>query len=140
MSVGAAFAEASDPRPSHPARKRPAPFSLRLSADERERLEREAAGAPLGGYIKAKVLAGAPLRARRTGLSVQDREALGQVLALLGRSRLTSNLNQIAHAVNIGSLPVTPETEAELYAALRDVRSIRALLLTALGLRPEGGP
>ena len=141
MSVGAAFAKASAPRSSRSDRpKRPAPFSLRLSADERERLEREAAGAPLGRYIKAKVLSGAPLRARRTGLAVQDREALGQALALLGRSRLTSNLNQIAHAVNIGSLPVTPETEAELYHALRDVRSIRVLMLTALGLQPEGGP
>lgn len=120
-------------------RRRCSPFSLRLSAEERARLEREAAGAPLGGYIKAKVLTGAPLRARRTGLAVQDREALGQALALLGRSRLTSNLNQIAHAVNIGSLPITPETEDELYAALRDVRSIRTLMLTALGLQPEGG-
>lgn len=43
----------------------------------------------------------------------------------MGRSRLSSNLNQLAYAVNIGSLPVTPETEAELLAALRDVQGAR---------------
>ena len=119
--------------------RRPAPFSLRLSTEERAQLEQEAAGMPLGGYIRAKVLGTAPLRLRRTGFTLEDREAFGQALALLGRSRLTSNLNQIAHAVNIGSLPMTPETEDELRAALRDVRAVRSLLLAALGLQPEGG-
>ncbi|MCP8896344.1 hypothetical protein KYK29_15560 [Shinella daejeonensis] len=119
-------------------RKRPAPFCIRLSDADRARLAVEAAGAPLGAYIKAKVLGEAPLRMRRTGLSVEDRQAHARALALLGQSRLSSNLNQIAHAVNIGVLPVTPETELELFGALADIREIRRLLMTALGLKPEG--
>jgi hypothetical protein len=80
--------------PANPApgkrRKREAPFAIRLSKDERARLERDAAGAPLGAYIKAKVFGTAPpVRMRRTGLAVEDRQALAQALALLGRSRLT---------------------------------------------------
>lgn len=122
-------------------RNRPAPFSLRLSADERTRLEAEAKGAPLGSYIKAKVLGSAlPISVRRTGLAIEDKTSLARALALLGRSRLSSNLNQLAHAVNIGVLPVTPETEKELAAAAADVRSIRHLLMTALGLKPEAEP
>lgn len=121
-----------------PKRKRPAPFCLRLCPEERARLAMEAAGAPLGAYIKAKVLGDAPpIRTRRTGLAVEDRTALAQVLALLGRSHLANNLNQLAHAVNIGTLPMTPETEAELFAALHDVRDLRRLLLAALGFKPE---
>ena len=108
-----------------------------LSEDERARLAMEAAGAPLGTYIKAKALGMAPLRMRRTGLSIQDRTAHAQTLALLGSSRLSSNLNQIAHAVNIGSLPVTPETEAVLFEALNDIREMRRLLMTALGMKLE---
>lgn len=119
-------------------RKRPSPFSFRLNEDEKARLIAEAAGVPLGAYIKAKVLSGAPIRTRRTGLAVQDRAALGQVLALLGQSRLSSNLNQLAYAANIGTLDISPETESELLAALQDVRELRRLLLTALGLKPEG--
>ncbi|WP_223479031.1 hypothetical protein [Oricola indica] len=120
-------------------KKRPAPFSIRLSDEERARLAVEAAGAPLGAYIKAKALGSAPLRMRRSGLSVQDRKALAQALALLGRSRLSNNLNQLAYLGNIGSLPMTPETEAELQTALHDVRDIRRLLIRALGLKAEPG-
>lgn len=121
--------------------KRPAPFSLRLSNQERARLTTEAAGAPLGAYIKAKVLGTPlPLRIRRTGLAIEDRRSLAQVLALLGRSRLSSNLNQLAHAVNIGALPMTPETEAELFEVLREVRALRSLLMSALGLTAEDAP
>lgn len=127
--------------PSKGRRKRPAPFSLRLSEEERARLMAEAKGAPLGAYIKAKLAGMAlPVQMRRTGLAVEDRQALAKVLALLGGSRLSSNLNQLAHAANIGALPMTPETEEHLRAAVDAVADMRRLLLAALGLRPEGGP
>jgi hypothetical protein len=129
------------PPPGNQKVKRPAPFSLRLSAEERARLIEEAKGIPLGAYIRAKVLGSAPpVRMRRTGLAVQDRQALAQVLALLGQSRLSSNLNQLAHAANIGALPLTPETEADLRESLRDVRAMRRLLLLGLGLNAEERP
>ncbi|SNZ21321.1 hypothetical protein [Cohaesibacter gelatinilyticus] len=117
-------------------RKRPSPFCIRLSETQRARLADEASGVPLGAYIKAKAL-GEPLRRRRTGLSIEDREALAKTLALLGKSRLSSNLNQLAHAANIGSLPITPETEKFLCDCLCDVQEIRSLLMRALGLKTE---
>lgn len=129
------------PSPAVKARKkRQAPFSLRLSPDERARLVAEAAGTPLGAYIRAKVLGEAvPVRMRRSGISIADRRVLAQLVAMLGRSRLFSNLNQLAHAANIGALPATPETAAELSASLADLREVRRLLLVSLGLKPEGG-
>jgi hypothetical protein len=121
-----------------PRRRRPAPFSVRLTEAERARLAVEAAGAPLGAYIKAKVLGGPPARMpRRSGLPIADRTALAQLVALLGRMRLANNLNQLALAANSGSLPLTPETLRELEDALAAVRAMRALLLRALGLKPE---
>lgn len=120
--------------------KRPAPFSLRLSEDERARLLGEASGAPLGTYIKAKLLGDAPLRTRRSGLAVEDRKALGQVLGVLGSTRIANNLNQLAHAANVGALPVSSALEAELVAVLAEVREVRRLLLVALGLKPEDAP
>jgi hypothetical protein len=123
------------PKPPVILKKRPAPFSLRLSAEERARLAVEAAGAPPGAYIKAKVLSDAKPegRKRRKVLAIKDREALARALALLGATHFAQNLNQIAVGVNIGTLPVTPELEAELHNALIHVREIRAALLTALG-------
>jgi len=81
------------------APRRPAPFSLRLTPEERARLEAEAGGVPLGTYIKAKALGGPALR--RAGL-IEDRQALSQALALLGKTHYANNLNQLAHLANMG--------------------------------------
>jgi hypothetical protein len=64
---------------------------------------------------------------------VQDEQALSQLLGALGRSRLSSNLNQIAKAVHSGSLPVSPETEQAILAACAEVADMRALVVKALG-------
>jgi hypothetical protein len=111
------------------------PFSLRLSFEERARLETLAEGQPLGTYIRERLRIAPPKRRRG---SVHDRNALVRLLGLLGQSRIASNLNQLAKAANSGSLPVTPETEAALQEAAADVRAMRRLLLEALGL--EAGP
>ena len=118
-----------------PKKSRPPPFSIRLSESERARLIAEAKGIPLGAYIKAKALGEPPLSIRRSGLAVEDRRALAQALALLGRSHIAGNLNQLAHAANIGALPMTPETESDLRSTLDAVRSMRSLLLQALGMK-----
>jgi hypothetical protein len=112
----------------------PPPFSLRLTAEEKAALKREAGSMPLGAYIRSKLLgeASRPRRSRRS--PVQDEKALAQVLGELGRAKLSNNLNQLAKAVNIGSLPVTPETEKAIQDACLDVQWMRARLIEALGL------
>ncbi|MBV1800154.1 hypothetical protein [Siccirubricoccus sp. G192] len=66
-----------------------------------------------------------PLRLRRTGLAVEDRQALAKALALLGESRLSSNLNQLAHMASIGALPVTPERFCRSHDELRNFLRLR---------------
>ncbi len=121
--------------------KAPPPFSLRLTFEERARLELDAAGMSLGAYIRSKLF-GDDVRPRRTRgkFPVKDKAALAKVLALLGASRLSQNINQLARAVNIGAFPVTPETDAELREACRAVTEMRDELLRALGKVPEGLP
>lgn len=114
-----------------------APFSLRLTFEERAALEKAAGNLPLGTYIKLKAFDGRPLQLQRQGVRrpVKDPEALAQVLALLGRARLSNNLNQLAHAANTGSLPVTPDTLAAIREACTEVSAMRHALLRALGQR-----
>ena len=107
------------------------PFSLRLSFAERARLEREADGMPLGAFIRERLLAASP---RRSRLTPADREALLKLLGTLGQSRIANNLNQLAKQANLGTLPVTPDTEAELSAAAADIAAMRQMLVHALGL------
>lgn len=143
MSLSGSFNLSSLARPAPPPpkrRSRPAPFSLRLTAAERARLMDEARDAPLGSYIKAKLLGDAPppsLHRARSRIAIADRQALAQALALLGRSRIASNLNQLAHAANIGLLPLDPETIGDLNGATSEVRELRRLIMAALGLKPE---
>lgn len=119
--------------------KTPPPFSLRLTFEERAQLEAAANGVPLGAYIKALLFDGDLPKVRRRNMNpVEDHQALGRVLAALGKSRLSSNLNQLARAVNTGTLPVLPETESEIKEACREVLAIRAELIRALGLESEG--
>ncbi|WP_156886366.1 plasmid mobilization relaxosome protein MobC [Rhizobium gallicum] len=123
MSLTTAFSSAVKFERYPTENKRPSPFSLRLSATERANLLEMAAGESLGAFIKRRLFGDSkPRRSKRSGISVKDHETLARVLALLGRSRLANNLNQLAHAVNIGALPLTPETEEELRAALPQER------------------
>lgn len=119
----------------------PAPFSLRLTFEERARLERDATGMSLGSYIRGRLFGeDASPRKTRGKTPLKDHEALGRVLGALGGSRLSQNLNQLARAVNTGSLPVTPETERDLREACAAVALIRAELMRALGASARGEP
>ncbi|QIE41875.1 hypothetical protein G5B39_07845 [Rhodobacteraceae bacterium SC52] len=127
---------------ANPQKKpREAPFSLRLSFEEKALLRAAANGVPLGAYIKAKLFDEPLEKVRRRNTNpVKDHEALGRVLGALGKSRLSQSLNQIARAANMGSLPVSPELEDELRQACADVETLRKELLRALGSLSEGGP
>ncbi len=127
---------------ANPKKKpREAPFSLRLSFEEKALLRAAANGVPLGAYIKAKLFDEPLEKVRRRNTNpVKDHEALGRVLGALGKSRLSQNLNQIARAANMGSLPVSPELEDELRQACAEVEALRKELLRALGSLSEGGP
>lgn len=119
----------------------PPPFSLRLTYEERARLDAERGDKSLAAYIRERLFGDnvAP-RKKRGNSPVQDKEALGRMAGALGQSRLSQNMNQLAKAVNSGSLPVTPETEADIKEACREISEMRAELLAALGKVPGSQP
>lgn len=127
-------------RSAQPSRDAPAPFSLRLTFEERASLEQAAGDMPLGAYIRGQIFEGKQTRQRRRyKRPVKDHQALGQLLGALGESRLANNLNQLAKSANTGSLPVTPETEKALREACAEIHQMRSLLMRALGFSPDSG-
>jgi hypothetical protein len=105
-----------------------------MSADERERLEELAAGMTLSAYIRACVFAEKTKRRQKRPKSViADKKAAAEALALLGQSRIASNLNQLAHHANIGALIIDAEEKAQITEATAHLAAIRALLMQALG-------
>jgi len=130
---------AAEPKAKKQRAKAPAPFSIRFTEAERERLKRDAGKLSLSAHIRLCVFGedGCPpkRRTRRRQQPSLDREALGRSLGQLGQSRLASNLNQIARAANTGALDVSPDLTAELNAACEAVMEMRDALLAALDVR-----
>ena len=124
-----------------PRKPRTRPFCIRLTDAEKALLSNRAGKMPLGVYIRKMILASgeqAPRpRHRKPRTPVKDHEALARVLSALGQSRIANNLNQLAKAVNIGVLPVSPETERDIGEACDAVRAMRNALIVALGLKTE---
>lgn len=115
---------------------RPAPFSLRLTEDERERLESQAGSMPLASYIKSVVFADdAPKYRKRRKPPAEDQQLLAEILARLGQMRTANNLNQIAKGINQGTLYVDDQLQADLDQACVEVAWIRTKLIEALGLK-----
>ena len=114
------------------------PFSLRLTFEERTQLERDAAGMSLGAYIRSRIFdKNLPKRRTRGKHPVKDHQELGKLLGELGRSRIAYNLNQLAKAVNSGSLEVSPDTEQAIKDSCSEIIWMRHTLISALGLGLE---
>ncbi|MEJ0038733.1 MAG: plasmid mobilization relaxosome protein MobC [Gammaproteobacteria bacterium] len=137
-----AFGKASTSKASQPRkrRKRAAPFSLRLTPDERARLSREAGEtrwrptSSSGCFNNLPDLAS--LRpALPGGRPATDTVLIAKLLAALGEARLANNLNQLARHANMGTLDISKATENELLAACAEVHAMRADLIAALGLK-----
>lgn len=113
------------------------PLSVRLNDQEYEVIRARAGNLPLSTYVKQAALGEAAPVARRRPPASRDLRILAAILAALGQSRIANNLNQLAKAVHSGSLPVNPQTEADLTQACRDVGVIRRALLMVLGVQTD---
>ncbi|MDD3444401.1 MAG: hypothetical protein PHS60_03250 [Zavarzinia sp.] len=119
-------------------RERPAPFSLRLNADERAYLERKAGNRALGAYIRSELLDGHNARRRNVRAPSMDYALLGQVLGALGQSDISKHLCLLAAAAEAGRLHLAADERTALHEACAHVREMRAALVGALGLKSGG--
>lgn len=115
------------------------PFSVRLTPEERSRLERQAGNQPLGEYIRTHLLEQDSGRktSKRGQFLIKDHQALAKVLALLGKSHYGSSMAKLADAARIGSLPITEETEAQLRRACGNINAIKSLIMKALAIQED---
>ena len=118
-------------------KKYPPPFSLRLNKEERAELTKLAEGRPLGQFIKDAIFAKGlrPVSSRK--VPHHDRKQLAKLLGALGKSRIASNINQLAKAANSGSLPVNNEVLETLNESVTAIQWMRDTLIKAMGLKPQ---
>jgi len=116
--------------------ERSSPLSLRLSAVERERIERAAGTVPVSTYIKSRLFgAGASAHRANARNPKAEHRTLAQLLARLGASQAATALRELADAARSGSLALDTETKASLDRACADVSAMRDMLMVALGLK-----
>lgn len=114
------------------------PFSIRLTPAERESLEVRAGGQPLGTYVRSVLLGDGAKKRRATRKPHLDDQKVSALLAGLGQSRLSSNLNQLAKSANMGTLDVDEDVRLQLQQACAAVVAMREALLIALRMSPRG--
>lgn len=124
-----------------PYGKREAPFSLRLTFEERALLEQQAGGMPLASYMKSLLFADdAPKYRKRRRAAAPDEKLLAEVLACLGASQIGKRLDDLAKAANSGSLYCDQDTKADIKRACDDVHAMRVSLMRALGTQTDDAP
>jgi len=134
--VEEAFREAAESPPEKTKKGYPKPISVRFTDEERTELEQKAGDLTLSAFVRAQCVGDVASAHRTKGKRpVKDQEALGRVLGALGQSRLSNNVNQLAKAVNNGTLGLEEDTEAALLKAAYDIAYIRMSLIKALGLQ-----
>jgi hypothetical protein len=111
------------------------PFAIRFTDEERAYLQEMAGKRPLGAYCRDKLLgekAEHRIELRKPKL---DQEQYAALLAALGQSRLSSNLNQLAKSANMGTLDVSQNVEQQLEDAYKAVIAMRDALIKALEIK-----
>lgn len=124
--------------PKRKAKRSTSTVTLRLTPEERAELEELAAGMTLSAFIRGCLFDRESKRRKikqRSTTAIEDKKAIAEALALLGQSRIASNLNQLAYHANIGVLIVGDTEKAQIAEANAHLTAIRSLLMDALGKR-----
>jgi len=135
-SISPLFQQVCNPKAKPVQAKMASPFSIRLSVEERAFLEQQAGHQPLGAYIRTQLLGEKAHKRRVLRKPKINEQQVASVLAALGQSRISANLNQLAKHANMGILDISRDVEQELQDACAAIFAMRDVLFMALGQRP----
>jgi hypothetical protein len=111
-------------------------ISVRVTPQERERLDMLAGKQSLSAYARERLLGDDAQPRKRILRHVQsDHTLLAELLVQLGASRMANNLNQIAKAINMDAVILNPQQQEALLEACQAVMEMRTALMQGLGLR-----
>ena len=119
-----------------PVKKRPAPFPIRLSSEERAILEARAGNKPLGAYIRDQLFGGAQSpRKQPMPKPKPDYALFAKTLGALGQSDQVRCLFLLLASVESERLSLSNEEHDALMNACMAVQDMRTGLVSALGLK-----
>ncbi|MEM0909425.1 MAG: plasmid mobilization relaxosome protein MobC [Pseudomonadota bacterium] len=113
--------------------------TLRITSAERMRWQHHADQFDMSTskYIRMMMASEDSQRKLSILLSRENRrQDYAVILHALGKSRIASNLNQLAHAANVGNVVFTPDVVAQINEAYEVILYIRTLLIKGARGRP----
>lgn len=130
----AAFSQAASGH-ARTSSKQSVTLSVRLTLEERDRLEALAGERPVSAYVRSRLFGTGGTRRRSKRRQTPDNAALAQVLAALGRSDLSASMKWIQGSIEGGAVRLNPEESLALRDACADISQMRRDLIMALGLK-----
>lgn len=116
-----------------PKKKRLSPLSVRLSAEQRAQLEKDAVSMSLNAYVLSKLFDAPKCKKQPT----KRDKALASALRRMSNAGIASYLASQVVAQEEGRLGLSLDEEAELREAYAECFRIRRDLIEALGLQAE---
>lgn len=120
-------------------KKRAAPLSIRLSANERTWLEEQAGGIPIGTYVKSRLFAAndnTPPRTRGCA-PIKNYEELAKIHGKFARFDVFLTIKGLLKVAASNNIRLKPQTEDALIAACHDISDIRHHIMKALGTKAK---
>lgn len=123
-------------------RARPFPVSIRVTADEKARLERDAGKMAVGNYIRHRLFDDEaqprPKRYRaKQRKAAPDTAMVAKMLGTLGQSDMTKALFALLVAAERGDAHLPPEHLDRLNHACDKIDDMREMLIVALNMKAE---
>ena len=131
------FNKASGCKKKHTKEKATKRLYIRLTVSERAQLDKLAGNRTVSAYVREKIL-GEHAQKRKISRKPQMEDIQhASLLAALGQSRLSANVNQLAKHANMGTIDCTQDIQQQLEDASGAILAMRDALFMALGHRPN---
>lgn len=118
------------------------PVSIRVTAEEKARLQAMAGSLAVSSYIRHKLFDDAAVvRAKRYQKKPRqphiDHAQIAQLLGMFGQSELARSMLALSLAVQMGELEASAEVETKITQACTEIHDIKVALIMALGIKPQ---
>jgi hypothetical protein len=117
--------------------------SIRVTAEEKGRLQEMAGSLAISSYIRQKLFDDATVAARPKRYQQKPRQPridhveIAKLLGTFGQSELARSMLALSLAVQIGELEASAEVENTIKQACAEIHDIRNTLIMALGIKPQ---
>ncbi|MCW0220179.1 MAG: hypothetical protein OJI67_17775 [Prosthecobacter sp.] len=109
------------------------PFSMRLSPEERARLDVLAGDMPIAAYMRSRLFDTPSPRHHKMRRYDVNQSLLKKLLRELGRQHISCRLHRIMNAIDDGEVEMDDKLELELRYLCSELRHLRRNIRKALG-------